>query len=136
VCARSAKRWYGETWEVTVKTPAMTTALQTEEAPLACAQQLARFFPEAKPIRVRAALRLLRSGADQVREAVVVEFASSEKAIFSSRLPLEFDDRVRMSDGEGNGQYDATVVAVQYHDGDKAVAVQFADKHIFWVKRP
>jgi len=28
------------------------------------------------------------------------------------------------------------VVAVQYHDCEKAVAVQFADKQLFWVKRP
>lgn len=101
-----------------------------------CAEQLARFFPDAKPLQVRAVLTPLRSGANQVRESVVVEFASSERAIFSSRLPLEFDDRVRLSDVEGNAECDATVVAVQYHEGRKAVAVQFADKQIFWVKRP
>ncbi len=66
----------------------------------------------------------------------MLEFASAERAIFSSRLPLEFDDRVRISDVEGSAECDATVVAVQYHDGRKAVAVQFVDKQISWVKRP
>ena len=66
----------------------------------------------------------------------MVEFASAERAIFSSRLPLEFDDRVRISDAEGNAECDATVVAVQYHEGRKAVAVQFFDKRSVWVKRP
>jgi len=119
-----------------VKTPATTTLPHTNATTFACAEQLARFFPGAKAVRVRAVLRPLRSGADQVRESVVVEFASAKRVIFSSKLPLEFDDRVRISDAEGNAECDATVVAVQYHDGEKAVAVQFVDKQIFWVKRP
>ena len=81
-------------------------------------------------------LRPVHSGANQVRESVVVEFASAKRAIFSSKLPLEFDDRVQISDAEGTAECDAIVVAVQYHDDEKAVAVQFADKQIFWVKRP
>jgi len=80
-------------------------------------------------------IKPMRAGADQVRESVVVEFASAEKAIFSSRSPLEFDDRVRISDARGNAECVAAVIAVQYHDGSKAVAVQFADKQIFWVKK-
>jgi hypothetical protein len=119
-----------------VKTPATTTLLYTDATTSACAEQLARFFPDANTVRVRAVLRLLRSGADQVRESVVVEFASAKRAIFSCKIPLEFDDRVRISGAEGTAECDATVVAVQYHDGEKAVAVQFADKQIFWVKRP
>ena len=119
-----------------MKTPATTTLLYTDAATSACAEQLARFFPDAKAVRVRALLRPLRSAADQFREPVVVEFASAKRAIFSSKLPLEFDDRVRISEAEGTAECDATVVAVQYHDGQKAVAVQFADKEIFWVKRP
>lgn len=119
-----------------MKTPLTTTSVHTDGSASACTEQLARFFPDASPVQVRAVLRLLRSGADQVREPVVVEFASGERVIFSSRLPLEFDDRVRISDAEGNAECDATVVALQYHDGRKAVAVQFVDKQIFWVKRP
>ena len=119
-----------------MNTPLTTTPVYTDGSTSACTEQLARFFPDANPVQVRAVLRPLRSGVDQVRESVVVEFASAGRAIFSSRLPLEFDDRVRISDAEGNAECDATVVAVQYHDGRKAVAVQFVDKQIFWVKRP
>jgi len=119
-----------------VNTPPTTTLVHTDGSASACTEQLARFFPDAEPVQVRAVLRPLRSGADQIRESVVVEFASAERAIFSSRLPLEFDDRVRISDAEGNAECDATVVAVQYHEGRKAVAVQFVDKQSFWVKRP
>jgi hypothetical protein len=124
-----------EAW-AEVNTLATSTLMHADGPASDCAEQLARFFPDAKPLQVRAVLTALRSGASQVRESVVVEFATAERAIFSSRLPLEFDDRVRLSDAEGNAECDATVVAVQYHDGRKAVAVQFANKQIFWVKRP
>jgi hypothetical protein len=98
--------------------------------------QLARFFPEAESVQVRAILTPLRSGSSMVREAVLVEFASKEKAIFSSNLPLEFDDRVRLENPEDQGQAEAKVVAVQYHEGQMAVAVQFVNGQCAWVKRP
>jgi hypothetical protein len=97
---------------------------------------LARFFPDANAVQVHAVVTPLRNGAKQLRESVVVEFASTERAIFSSGLPLEFDDRVRLSHVEGKAECDATVVAVQYQDGRKAVAVQFAGEQRLWVKRP
>lgn len=119
-----------------MNTPPTTTLLHANGSTSGCTEQLARFFPDAGPAQVCAVLRPLRSGADHIRESVLVEFASAERAIFSSRLPLEFDDRVRISDAEGNAECDAKVVAVQYHEGRKAVAVQFVDKQSFWVKRP
>ena len=119
-----------------VNTPPTTTLVHANGSTSACTEQLARFFPDAEAVQVRAVLRPLRSGANQIRESVVMEFASAERAIFSSRLPLEFDDRVRISDAEGNAECDATVVAVQYHEGRKAVAVQFAGEPRLWVKRP
>ena len=119
-----------------MRRPANTTQERTEESSSACTEQLARFFPEANPVQIHAIVTPLRSGARQLRESVVVEFASMERAIFSSKLPLEFDDRVRLSQVEGNAECDATVVAVQYQDGRKAVAVQFAGEQRLWVKRP
>jgi hypothetical protein len=106
------------------------------EAALDCTDLLARFFPDTEPVRVRAILMPLRSSSGKVRESVLLEFASAERAIFSSTLPLEFDDRVRLQNAQGSGQSDATVVAVQYHDGRKAIAVQFAGGPCDWVTRP
>lgn len=108
----------------------------TIETALDCTDLLARFFPDTEPVRVRAILMPLRSSGGKVRESVLLEFASAERAIFSSTLPLEFDDRVRLQNAQGGGQSDATVVAVQYHDGRKAIAVQFAGGPCDWVKRP
>jgi len=90
-----------------------------------CAEQLARFFPRAKPVRIPVRVTASRGGRTSLREAAVVEFGGPEHAIFLSTLPLEFDDRVRI-EAHGEGQpAEATVVGVQYHEGRKAVAVRF-----------
>ena len=113
-----------------------TTLTQTVHSASECTEQLARFFPDARPVQVRAVLTPLRNGTGKVRESVLVEFASSEKAIFSSSLPLEFDDRVCLKRAEGQGESDARVIAVRYQEGSRAVAVKFADGQGSWVKRP
>lgn len=98
--------------------------------------ELARFFPEATQVRVRAILKPRHGAGGAVRETVTVEFASAEHAIFVSALPLEFDDLVQLQSAEGTHRSEARVIAVQYHDGRKAVAVQFANALTSWVKKP
>ena len=98
-----------------------------------CAEQLARFFPRAKPVRIPVRVTASRGGRTSLREAAVVEFGGPEHAIFLSTLPLEFDDRVRIeATGEGRPA-EATVVGVQYHEGRKAVAVRFIQGPCDWV---
>jgi len=111
----------------------LVTALTEKE--LGGTQQLARFFPDVRPIGVRALVTLSRNGSASVREAVVVEFAGAERAIFTSSLPLEFEDRVHLENERGHG-IEAKVVAVQYYDGKTAVAVQMLDQPFSWMKRP
>jgi hypothetical protein len=101
-----------------------------------CTERLARFFPEAERAEVRAQLTPLRNGAGTVSESVLVEFASAEKAIFQSSLPLEFNDRVQLEQSDGSTKAEGTVIAVQYHEGQKAVAVQFVNGHSAWVNKP
>lgn len=102
-----------------------------------CAEQLARFFPQARPVRLPVQVTLLRNGATRVCEATVVEFSGREHAIFLSTLPVDFAERVRL-EANGNGRpAEATVVAVQYHEGRKAVAVRFSQGLCDWVvKQP
>lgn len=87
-------------------------------------------------MEVRAMLTPLRGGAGAVCESVLVEFASAEKAIFQSTLPLEFNDRVQLTQADGKGKAEGTVIAVQYHEGQKAVAVQFVNGQSAWVNQP
>ena len=96
------------------------------EAELTCTEHLARFFADLRPAGMAALLTRSRPGSVSVREAVVVEFASAEKAIFTSRLPLEFEDQVHLENDRGYG-VEGKVVAVQYHEGKIAVAVEFLD---------
>jgi hypothetical protein len=101
-----------------------------------CAEQLARFFPDLERVSLRAVLTPLRNNAKKVQESVLVEFASAERAVFGSTLPLEFDDRIRLQNEDLTSDLFARVVAVQYHEGHKAVAVQFMNGRCSWVKRP
>ncbi|HYL85634.1 MAG TPA: hypothetical protein VE263_15470 [Candidatus Angelobacter sp.] len=109
------------------------SALATHEA--SCAEQLARFFPQARPVRIPVQVSSARGGSAHLREATVVEFSSADHAIFLSTLPLEFGDRIQMEATMKGKFAEATVDAVQYHDGRKAVAVKFLSGHNDWVVR-
>ncbi len=110
-------------------------ALITDE--LGCAEQLARFFPGLPGARIPVRVALLRAGnsAAKVQEAVVAEYGSEEYAIFLSTLPLEFADRVGISDNGGGHSAEATVIALQYHEGRKAVAVRFTEGRCEWMRQ-
>ena len=101
-----------------------------------CAEQLARFFPQMTAQRVPVRVATARPGIASVREATILEFGGAEHGIFLSTLPLEFADRVKIEHGEQSRVAEATVVAVQYHEGQKAVAVRFARAQEHWVNQP
>jgi hypothetical protein len=101
-----------------------------------CAEQLARFFPQVITLRVPVQVTALRGGSMKLREAAVLEFGAADFAIFVSTLPLEFDDHVRLERNRKGCIADATVVAVQYHEGRKAVAVRFTEGPCDWVTKP
>ncbi|HLZ49503.1 MAG TPA: hypothetical protein VKP61_02015 [Candidatus Acidoferrum sp.] len=101
-----------------------------------CAERLARFFPNVSPVRVAVQVTALRAGSARLREATVVEYGGAEHAIFLSSLPLEFDDRVRMERDKKGCTAEATVIAVQYHEGRKAVAIRFLQGPCAWVTQP
>jgi hypothetical protein len=98
-----------------------------------CAEQLARFFPKLPAARIPVRVSPLRPAASMLEESTFLEFGSREYAIFLSTLPLEFDDRVRLvRDGAGR-QMEAAVIALRYHEGQKAVAVRFLQGPCDWV---
>jgi len=113
-----------------------TQVAVTEHEP-DCAEQLARFFPGMTEVRVPVQVTALRGGGSKLREATVLEFAGNQHALFLSRLPLEFDDHVCVErDPRGAPTADAIVVAVQYHEGRKAVAVKFTQGLCDWMMQP
>jgi hypothetical protein len=98
-----------------------------------CAEQLSRFFPQVSAVRVPVQVTAVRPGTARLREATVLEFGGTEHAIFLSTLPLEFADRVKLESSQNAGVTEGSVVAVQYHEGRKAVAIRFLHGPCHWV---
>ena len=98
-----------------------------------CASQLARFFPKLPAVRIPVRVTPQRPGQARAQEATVVQFGTPEYAIFLSKLALEFDDRVRLVRDGGGHPAEAAVIALQYHEGRKAVAVRFLDRPCEWM---
>jgi hypothetical protein len=90
-----------------------------------CVEQLARFFPQARPVKIPVQVTSSRGSRTHLREETVVEFSSGDHAVFLSALPLEFGDRVQLEARPEGHQAEARVDAVQYAEGCKAVAVKF-----------
>jgi hypothetical protein len=98
-----------------------------------CAEQLSRFFPEVRAVRIPVQITTMRPGRMRLREASVLEFSGTQHAIFLSTLPLEFADRVTVTGRDRSATAEASVVAVQYHEGRKAVAIRFSHGPCDWV---
>ena len=111
--------------------------------------RLARFFPEATPVRIPIKLSRTQSNGngngngntngdqtahEQANENVffqetVIEFGTPHEVLFVLDRPLQFADRVLVESNDGSLHAEAFVVAVQYHLERTAVAVRFL-KHV------
>lgn len=94
--------------------------------------KLARFFPEATPVRIPVRITTEARGG-KVFEQTVLEYGTPTEVLFASSLPLEFDDTVHLENADGSLAADASVVAVQYHNGRTAIAVRFARRVPNWI---
>lgn len=78
----------------------------------------------------------LRPGRDKLKESTVLEYGSAQYAIFMTTLPLEFDETIQLVSSNKERPLKASVIALQYHDGLKAVAVRFTDGNCDWMMQP
>ena len=101
-----------------------------------CVARLAQLFPSASCVRLPVRVTKVGRGKKRVEEQTVIEFGTSHEVLFASGLPLEFEDRVRVASDDGSFDARATVVAVRYHDGRKAVAVRFIGQVANWIIKP
>jgi hypothetical protein len=108
--------------------PAPAKARTVPESPTV---KLAKFFPEAMPVRIP--VRLTRLVGDEVSESTTIEFGTTREALFASKLPLEFADRLRLQNSDGTLNAEACVVAVQYNTGKTAVAARFTQDIPNWI---
>jgi hypothetical protein len=113
--------------------------------------RLARFFPEAAPVRIP--IRLSRAtgnnnnhagGNDDASDSenssvfiqeTVIEFGTPHEALFALDRPLEFADHVivESKDKDSALHAEASVVAVQYHPERTVVAVRFLKNVPHWI---
>jgi len=113
--------------------------------------RLARFFPEATPVRIPIKLsRTIVNGNGNTNgngngnvtahehqsesenvffQETVIEFGTPHEVLFVLDRPLQFADRVLVESNDGSLHAEAFVVAVQYHLERTAVAVRFL-KHV------
>jgi hypothetical protein len=112
------------------------TGIASVAAGQTCVEKLAQLFPRASAVRLP--VRVMKVGARRKRleEQTVIEFGTSHEVLFASLLPLEFEDRVRVVNADGSFDARATVVAVRYHDGRKAVAARFVGEVENWIIKP
>jgi hypothetical protein len=108
---------------------------------------LARFFPEAAPVRIPVQLaRAVDCGnldsensvsgdlhAANFTESTVIEFGTPREVLFACNTPLEFADVVRLRNSDGSLDTTASVVAVQYHSGSIVVAARFRGEVPNWI---
>ena len=98
-----------------------------------CVERLAQLFPNASPVRIPVRVTTLSAGRRRLQEQTVIEFGTPHEVLFASTLPLEFEDRLRLANSDGSLDARATVVAVRYHGGVKAVAARFLGEVGNWI---
>jgi hypothetical protein len=98
---------------------------------------LARFFPDASPVRVPVQIaRILPGGEPSVphfTESIVLEFGTPREVLFECNTPLEFGDDLRLRNSDGSLDVIVTVVAVQYQPGTTVVAARFHGEVPNWI---
>ncbi|MGH9528373.1 MAG: hypothetical protein ACRD2S_00470 [Terriglobales bacterium] len=109
---------------------ATATARYGNENPIG---KLAKFFPNAMPLRIPVRLTRMTTQGKPSVETTVVEFGTSHEVLFASSLPLEFADMLRLQNSEGTLDTEACVVALQYNGGRTAVAARFKDAATNWI---
>ena len=98
-----------------------------------CTSKLAKFFPSATPMRIPVRLTRLGTERSTVSENTILEFGTPCEVLFTSSLPLEFADRLRVRNFDGTLDVEARVVALEYNGAQTAVAARFAKEVANWI---
>jgi hypothetical protein len=69
-------------------------------------------------------------------ESTVIEFGTAREVLFSSTLPLEFADRLKVQNSDGTLDAEVSVVALQYTSGRTAVVARFTQEVSNWIVKP
>jgi len=100
---------------------------------------LARFFPEASPVRMPVQLARVLPGSDpndahlHFAESIVIEFGTPREVLFECNTPLEFGDDLHLRNSDSSFDVAVSVVAVQYQPGKTVVAARFRGEVPNWI---
>ena len=108
--------------------------------------RLARFFPDATPVRIPVRLshakdnagngsvdpQVPRNGWKALPETVI-EYSTPNEVLFAVSYPLEFADHVLVESRDGSIHAEASIVAVQYHPERTVVAARFLKPVSNWI---
>lgn len=95
--------------------------------------KLAKFFPDAMPVRIPVQLTRLETSGKNFSESTVIEFGTAREVLFASSLPLEFADKLRLQNSDGTLDTEACVVALQYNGDRTVVAARFKQAVASWI---
>ncbi len=100
--------------------------------------ELARFFPEATPVRIPVQItrKIAGDGAAVVgasAENTLIEFGTPREVLFACTTALEFAEILRLRNSDGSLDTEAAVVALQYHSGSTVVAARFLTAVPNWI---
>lgn len=98
--------------------------------------RLAKFFPEATPVRIPVKLSRREGKSKSFFQDTVIEFGTPREVLFALDRPLEFADRVLLENSDGSLRAEASVVAVQYHPNRTVVAARFLKDVPNWIVKP
>jgi hypothetical protein len=95
-------------------------------------ERLAQFFPAGTRVKVPVQVARWPFGSSQPM-ATVLEYGTSREVIFRCALPMEFGDRVRLTNKDGSLDAEAEVMAVQIGATETLVAARFVAEIPNWI---
>ncbi|HWC15612.1 MAG TPA: hypothetical protein VG498_01290 [Terriglobales bacterium] len=95
-------------------------------------ERLAQFFPDGMRVKVPVEVARLPLGSSE-RASTVLEYGTSREVIFRCALPMEFGDRVRLTNKDGSLDVEAEITAVQIGASETLVAARFMNEIANWI---
>jgi hypothetical protein len=95
-------------------------------------ERLAQFFPDGTRVKMPVEVSHL-SGSSSEPVRTVLEYGTAREVIFRCGVPMEFGDRVRLTNRDGSLDAEAEVTAVQISASETLVAARFTAEVHNWI---
>ena len=95
-------------------------------------ERLAQFFPDGTRVKMPVQVMRLPLGSSEAM-ATVLEYGTSREVIFRCEVPMEFGERVRLTNKDRSLDAEAEVTAVQIGASETLVAARFTAEIPNWI---